>query len=168
MKLWKSVLIIVVLNFNLCFSQVPNDTGRVHYSQSETSINIDMYVFEFGESSENFLLKYPEFQVDEYIDEDRNDLVVKYYFDYAKEDVTINVLFFNNELFELNISDEFWSGIFTDFIPENFGFIKVSEERTYFDEMYPNALVELYYKDNYKLYFRNGRYGYLSISDESK
>jgi len=112
------------------------------------------------------LLKYPEFNVDEYLDEEKEDLISQYYFKLNEEDVTFVIKFYNDEFYELYINDEFWSGIFKDFIPEAFGFLKVGEDSEFINNNYPNVITEHFVKDNIKLDYCGGRYGFLRLITE--
>lgn len=76
------------------------------------------------------------------------------------------VSFKNDSLFGVYISDDYWSGIFADFDPVNFGFIKIKDEFENIDNLYPNALVEIFQNRNVKMSFRNGRHGFLWMTKE--
>jgi len=144
--------------------KIPDKSNQ--YSQSITTITIDRYEFTIGESAKQFLLKYPEFNIDEYLDEEKEDLISQYYFKLNEEDVTFVINFYNDEFYELYINDEFWSGIFKDFIPEAFGFLKVGEDSEFINNNYPNVITEHFVKDNIKLDYCGGRYGFLRLITE--
>jgi len=129
----------------------------------QESIKVNKYEFTIGESKQNFLAKYPDFEVDEYIDEDFPDDVSQYYFNENSVDVNISVQFYKDNLFEVYIDDQFWSGFFNDFNPLNFGFKKIGEEKEFVNNQYPNVLTELFQKNDIYLNFCNGRFGFLRI-----
>lgn len=146
-------LTILLFLFTIC--------SNLLYSQDK--IEIDKFEFEFGESSDIFLKKYSEFSIDEYIDEEFPNDVTQYYYTYPNIEVSVTVKFFKNKLVFVKFDDEFMEGVISHFNPTEFGFIKTGEEKEYFDEMYPNATIEIYTKDNFKLYYRNNRFGFLLI-----
>jgi len=133
------------------------------FAFSQESIKVNKYEFTIGESTESFLAKYPDFQVDEYIDEDFPDDVAQYYLNENTGDVYITVKFYKDSLFEFYVDDQFWSGFFKDFNPLNFGFKKIGEENEFANNLYPNVLIELFQKDDIYLNFCNGRFGFLLI-----
>lgn len=129
----------------------------------QETIKVDIYEFTIGESKQSFISKYPKFQVDEYLDEDFPDDVAQYYLDDNTTEINIYVKFFEDNLFEVHIDDQFWSGLFSDFNPLNFGFTKIGEEKEFVNNQYPEVLTELFQKNDIYLNFCNGRFGFLRI-----
>lgn len=130
---------------------------------SQETIKVNKYEFTIGESKQSFISKYPKFKVDEYLDEDFPDDVVQYYLDNNTIEANISVKFYKDNLFDVYIDDQFWSGFFNDFNPLNFGFTKIGEEKEFVNNQYPNVLTELFQKNDIYLNFCNGRFGFLRI-----
>ena len=131
---------------------------------AQDKIKVDKYEFVIGESTENFLSKYPEFQVDEYIDDQYPDDITQYYFNHTNKEVTVLVQFYKNNLFYVNINDLYWSGLLSDLDPINFGFTKTGEEIEPSPNQYSSDLItEFYEKGDVKLKFSGARFGFLVI-----
>jgi len=131
-------------------------------------IKINKYEFNIGESSKKLLLKYPAFQVDEYIDEEYPDDIGQYYISNSTDKTSVLIKFYKERLFSIYISDELGSGFFNDFNPLNYSFNKIGEETVFINSQFPNVITEIFQKNDIKLKIRSGNYGYLSIEKSIK
>ena len=136
--------------------------GSQIYSQD--IIKVGNYVFQIGETSESFLIKYPEFQKANSIDSQLPNDVIQYEYEITENETYISVRFFRNNLYYVSINDPFWSNIFTDFDPLNFGFIKTGEEIEPPDNQFKaNYINEFFKKGDITIKFAGARRGFLEI-----
>lgn len=127
-------------------------------------IKVSNYTFQIGETSESFLVKNPDFQRVNSTDNQLPKDVVEYNFEIADKETYFSVRFFNNYLYYVSIIDPYWSGIFADFNPLNYGFVKTGEEiESSGNQFKADYLTEFFKKGDIILKFSGSRMGFLEI-----
>lgn len=127
-------------------------------------IKVGEYTFQLGISSENFLAENPGYTINDNPDDRFPVNVVQYIFNHPTKEIIISVGFYNNSLFYVYIDDQFWSGLFNDFEPENFGFKNTGEETEPSGNNYfADIVTEFYQKENISLKLSRTRFGFLEI-----
>ncbi|HEY5535559.1 MAG TPA: hypothetical protein VIL99_11595 [Ignavibacteria bacterium] len=127
-------------------------------------IKVGEYTFQIGMTTENFLAANPEYAKSDYIDDRFPGDIVQYTFNHPSKEIIITVGFYNNSLFYVYIDDQFWSGLFNDFEPENFGFKNTGEETEPSGNNYfADIVTEFYQKENISLKLSRTRFGFLEI-----
>jgi len=143
------IILFLFMNVNSCFSQ--------------DIFKIGNYEMQIGETKENFFSKYPEFEIDQNIDESDPAFTEQYISYLGYDDVSIRVKFYKDELYYIYVDDSFFSGVLVDFNPLDYGFIKTSEYTESIDLIYTEVSTDIFEKDNIKISLCVGRFGFLLI-----